>query len=522
MRVNVSQKMGVLDHGQMFWSNFVNEGQSVRPGETPQFSFELPPGTYRISVSIDNSFPRPSWGPTYFGGTGLASEATEITVTDGAPLDLGALTVLQSGVIRGQVTVVPDVYKGAGLELFSFNSKTSRFEYYQVFDGSYPRSTADDGTFEIDRLPPGRYRLRIEGDATLAPMFWPNSLTLSKGQDIVVTSGVTQYINAMLVDSRAVTLGPRIAGANRYETAVAASQVQFPSSSGPYNVDVLYIASGANYPDALVAGPVAHHDHGALLLVNQLSISPAVWAEAQRLHPKRIVIVGGTPSVSEAVESQFRSLAPTERIGGTNRYDTARKLVRAAFGCGEEFCAPVVFVATGANYPDALAAGPAAGLVGAPIILVDGVQEELDAPTVELLDELGSYNAHVLGSSSSVSDGIFQHIQTVVGWGSYRYGGANRYETSALVNEEFFERADTVFVATGTNFPDALAAGPLASSRNSPLYLTQPTCAPQDFLITTLTGERRQSALERLDARVLRLIGGPTSISDTVATQTCP
>ncbi|HZM73936.1 MAG TPA: cell wall-binding repeat-containing protein, partial [Candidatus Polarisedimenticolia bacterium] len=87
-----------------------------------------------------------------------------------------------------------------------------------------------------------------------------------------------------------------------YATAVAISAASY----GP-GVPVAYITSGLGFADALAGAPVAGRDGGPLLLVPNTSIPASVAAELTRLAPARIVVLGGTASVSAAV---FLALDP--------------------------------------------------------------------------------------------------------------------------------------------------------------------------------------------------------------------
>src|SRR5690606_36475270 len=102
------------------------------------------------------------------------------------------------------------------------------------------------------------------------------------------------------------------------------------------------------------------------------SIPAAVKAEIQRLKPEQIVVVGGTGVISDSVLNQLDALStddePVMRLRGTSRYDTSRAIAVDAFTSG----ATTAFIATGRDYPDALAASPAAAHFDGPVILVDG------------------------------------------------------------------------------------------------------------------------------------------------------
>jgi hypothetical protein len=92
----------------------------------------------------------------------------------------------------------------------------------------------------------------------------------------------------------------RLAGGNRFSTSAAISAASFAPE-----VDVVYIANGLSFPDALSGAPVAGLTGGPILLVAPDSISSAVGAELDRLNPSRIVILGGTGVVSDALASKL-------------------------------------------------------------------------------------------------------------------------------------------------------------------------------------------------------------------------
>ena len=263
----------------------------------------------------------------------------------------------------------------------------------------------------------------------------------------------------------------RLAGDSRYTTAVEVSKAAFPETAS-----VVYIATGVTYPDALSAGPAAAFEGGPLLLVKQAEIPAAVAAEIERLQPERIVVVGGTPSVSSAVFEELEDMTEDiDRIAGKNRYETSLKIAQAAFGEAE-----LAYIATGQKFPDALSAGAAAGVNGAPVVLVDGTASDLDAGTAALLDGLGVESVKVLGAKDSVSSGIYEDLGAIAS--TKRIAGANRYETSQKINADAFDEATRVFLSTGLNFPDALAGSAAAATLGAPLYVIPGTCVPQAVL----------------------------------------
>lgn len=310
--------------------------------------------------------------------------------------------------------------------------------------------------------------------------------------------------NVSSIGSRSIAAVPqepeRIAGSDRFETATLSSEASYPDGA-----DVVYITTGLLFPDALSAGPAAALEGGPLLLVPPTFVPDSVLEEIERLDPDRIVVIGGTPSVSSAVFSELKSLVSnTVRIAGVDRFDTSRKVTAAAFG---DVGADIAYIATGLNFPDALAAGGAAGINEAPVILVNGGATSLDSATRTLLQDLGVTEVKVLGGPTSVSTGVENSLKSLLGSSNVdRIAGSDRFETARLVNLDAFGAADTVFLATGLNFPDALAGSAWAAKENAPLYVVLPTCIPPLVL----------DAIESHDASEIILLGGTPSLGTAV------
>jgi spore germination protein YaaH len=96
----------------------------------------------------------------------------------------------------------------------------------------------------------------------------------------------------------------RIAGGDRYSTAAYISASTFAPGA-----PVVYVATGLNFPDALAGAAVAGSQGAPILLVAPGSIPAVTAAELARLQPGRIVVLGGTGVVSEAVAAAARVAA---------------------------------------------------------------------------------------------------------------------------------------------------------------------------------------------------------------------
>jgi putative cell wall-binding protein len=189
------------------------------------------------------------------------------------------------------------------------------------------------------------------------------------------------------------------------------------------------------------------------------------------------------------------------RIAGVDRFATAAAISRSAFGAG----VPVAYVATGRNYPDALAGGPAAGVQGGPILLTDpGYVPQV---TRDELARLRPGRIVVLGGTGAVSAKVANDLQPYTATPVQRLHGADRYATAAAVSRAAFAPGvAAAFVATGTSFPDALAAGPAAIVKGGPVLLTYPG---------TLPGPTRDE-LVRLRPGTIYVLGGTGAVSEGV------
>jgi hypothetical protein len=92
------------------------------------------------------------------------------------------------------------------------------------------------------------------------------------------------------------TKAVRVWGETRYETAVAVSQAAWD----PEYTDIVFLATGTNFPDALAGGPSTVYN-GPVLLVEQGVLPEVVATEIERLQPCYIVAFGGPVAISDSV-----------------------------------------------------------------------------------------------------------------------------------------------------------------------------------------------------------------------------
>ena len=209
------------------------------------------------------------------------------------------------------------------------------------------------------------------------------------------------------------------------------------------------------------------------------------------------------------------------RVAGSDAFATAASIAASTFTppvvvdgpARSGGSVPLVYVATRASYPDALSGGAAAGYGKAPVLLTLG--NRLPAPTQAELRLLKPSRIVVLGGPAAVSTAVEKQLAafaTGSGKKVTRLSGSDRFTTSAVVSAATFPagRGGTAYVATGTNFPDALSGAALASGADAgPMLLTRPDRVPPSVA----------SELARLRPARIVVLGGEAAVSAAVATQ---
>lgn len=286
----------------------------------------------------------------------------------------------------------------------------------------------------------------------------------------------------------------RRAGDDRYATATAITAAAFDPG-----VSSVLVATGTNFPDALAAGPLARRLRSPVLLVDPTGVPDDVADELRRLDPGRVLVLGGRNAIADATLDQLADITgvtPT-RIAGADRYATAVATAAQRWQPGLE----QVFVATGTNFPDALAGGALAGSIDAPLLLTE--PGRLPEVTANELTRLSPERIVVLGGPAAVADAVVDQLAAyapVV----VRVAGDDRHATAQAIAAEHPFRSRTAYVATGANFPDALAAAPAAALVGAPILLTDRDQLPPPT-VAELTSREPAAVI---------VVGGPHVVGD--------
>jgi spore germination protein YaaH/putative cell wall-binding protein len=253
----------------------------------------------------------------------------------------------------------------------------------------------------------GRGPVLLTG-ATDLPAATALELSRLKPGRIVVLGSSASVSDGVLNILRSYTSGSvtRTAGVDRFATAAAISRATFPAGA-----PVAYIANGMNFPDALAGGAAAARAGGPILLVQPTILPIATASELARLKPAKIVVLGDSRSVSDAVAARLSGYTSggVARVAGADRYATSVAISQTGFRAGQP---GTVFVATGETFPDALSADPVAAALGAPVLLVPPTTP-LPQNVADELVRLNPWRVVFLGGTPSISTALVSAIDAL-------------------------------------------------------------------------------------------------------------
>ncbi len=311
-----------------------------------------------------------------------------------------------------------------------------------------------------------------------------------------------------------------LAGSDRFQTAVSASQKAFPEGANS-----AIIASGMSWADALAGAGLAGTD-SPVLLTSATSLPQSTATELDRLNVTEVTILGGPLTVSSAVQAAVEKIVlknrgelepaavtpAVTRIAGANRFATAN-LVAARIASDPAWDGTVV-VATGASFADALAVTPVSASAGLPVVLSG--PRGLSADTLGAIRDMGATRAIILGGTTAVPGNVPGQLASVVPTESVtRLQGGNRYATAAAIATmgvaDYGLSWDGLGVASGTAFSDAMIGGIFKGGQGSVMLLTDGTS------LSTSTAGKLRAVRAEVDSSTY--IGGTAVLTKTVRGQ---
>ncbi|WP_419946532.1 cell wall-binding repeat-containing protein [Candidatus Poriferisodalis sp.] len=191
-----------------------------------------------------------------------------------------------------------------------------------------------------------------------------------------------------------------------------------------------------------------------------------------------VLVAALTPAVASAQSNSPESSDAVARLWGQDRYATSLAVAEAVAEHAGGSLSTAVLVA-GRSWTDAVTAAPLAGTLNAPVLLADprdGVTEDTKA----FMKRVGISRLVVVGSTQTLPVTALSGLSDIDS-DVERITAANKYEASVAVAEAMGTPArlgsgygQTVILASGEVFADALSAGPLGADKGIPILLTTP------------------------------------------------
>ena len=302
-----------------------------------------------------------------------------------------------------------------------------------------------------------------------------------------VDNGETYYFQTF---GEGMVFSDRLYGFNRYDTSVEIAKETFRENEAPHVV----LATGSDFPDALAGAPLAYAKEAPILLTKTDRIPDDVLNAFDYFGVEEVTIIGGENAVSKKVESKLKNdlSMKVNRIAGEDRYDTAAKIADELGATSE-----TAYVTYGGNYPDALSIASIAAMEGSPILLT----KSNDIPDATS-DALQNYSdSYAIGGPAVISDSVVDQLPD-----GERIAGADRYETSVNVAKVLDVRLQSVNLATGLGFADALTGSVHAAVNEEPVILTRPNKLPTPA----------KKLFEDYGTNTFTIFGGPAAVDFAV------
>lgn len=264
--------------------------------------------------------------------------------------------------------------------------------------------------------------------------------------------------------------------------------------------DTAVLVRDDDYPDALVAGPLAANYNAPILMTPTKQV-PRRVVDALRTHGfTKVILVGNSGAISAGAASQLQNAGfQVQRLGGQDRYRTAGAVadhLLAARGRDKSD----VYLATGVDYPDALSASSAA-IKNVGVVLLTP-RRTVDGTSQGWMNSAKAAKVVAVGGPAVAAAERSVHLDE-------KQVGVDRYETAEKVASAYFPpNPGRIAVATGKDFPDATLAASLTARTGSPLVLTRPDTLTKP---TTQFLTRNRASVRKVD-----VVGGKAAVTEKV------
>ena len=311
----------------------------------------------------------------------------------------------------------------------------------------------------------------------------PSALAFTFVFSLIFTCALAFTALPAIINPKPALAAERLAGSDRYQTAVKISQAGWNES------EYVILVRGDDFADALCAGPLAKNHNAPILFTEKYRLNTSTLKEIERLEAEKVIIIGGHSAILSNIDKTLKSKnIDTERIYGSDRYETSVKIAQRLGG-------KEAALATGEDYADALSISAVAAAKGFCILL--SPSDKLPDVVYQHLNNYRLTKTYIIGGEGAISSAIEKLVPSPV-----RLAGPNRYATNCAILDYFGRdlNFDKIYAAPGEgqgNYTYALAGAALAAKTSSPLVLNSYSLprSTADFLPKYMTVASKVIAL---------------------------
>lgn len=336
--------------------------------------------------------------------------------------------------------------------------------------------------------------------------------SLTEARDLIFQKTNEARVNAGLQPLRMTIRLNYVAQSWSERMAYEQTMYHNPNYSSQYPAGWSRAAENVAYgytPDSVVAAWMGSTGHKANILRpehNYIGIGVGVTSSGRLYFTQDFAQYNTTPSdVIVSSSPPDPTFTPTVvRLAGSDRYATS-------IAISSKFTpnVPVVFIANGLGFPDALTASAAAAKMGGPLLLTPS--NNLPNNIRAEIERLNPARIIVVGGEGVISNQVFNQLKTIQP-NTQRYAGSNRYLTSIALTKEIFPSSDTAFIVTGTNYPDSLSASSAAGTLGYPIVLVP------SLNNSSILPENTKQLLADIGVTKVYIVGGTGVVSSRIET----
>lgn len=272
-----------------------------------------------------------------------------------------------------------------------------------------------------------------------------------------MVDGIMEYLENN-VEINAIS-SERIFGDTRYETSYKVFENGWTSS------DSAILVSGLDYPDALCAAPLAAKYNAPILLTRNTSLENQNDLKNLLINKgvKNVIIIGGEGVIPTEIENELDNLGiVNKRLGGSTRFETSVLIANEVEVKNGE-----VIVTSGRGFADGISISAVAAAKGIPILISEA--NSLPEVVRDYMNNNSISKTYVIGGEGVLTKSLVSTLKS-----PDRLGGIDRYETNKKIFERFADELNLseVYLAAGTQFPDALSASAIAAKKNTFVILS--------------------------------------------------